>query len=128
MAKQVRPRRSKPVVVSAPRVRSSDEDCVSRFHQGPRYQPHTKSGSMAAIYTCSPSSTDRLTTGGVHLCRRVGCTRRDRPTAEPTPRQREHSEPGPTARAPCGDLRVHWLGTALFAARGAPLRFAARVL
>ncbi|HWZ73605.1 MAG TPA: hypothetical protein VN326_19290, partial [Casimicrobiaceae bacterium] len=33
----------------------------SRFHQGLRHEPQTKSGSMAAILTFSPSLSDRLT-------------------------------------------------------------------
>ena len=49
------------------RVHANDQGPVSRFHQGPRHMPHTKSGSMAAILTFSPSLTDRLTNRGVHL-------------------------------------------------------------
>jgi hypothetical protein len=48
----------------APRVRESDEDSVSQFHQGPRHKPQAKSGSMAAIFTFSPSSSDRLANRG----------------------------------------------------------------
>ena len=46
------------------RVRRSDKDSVSRFHQGPRHRPQTKSGSMAAILTFSPSLSDCLTNRG----------------------------------------------------------------
>src|SRR5258708_5074524 len=46
------------------RVHANDQGPVSRFHQGPRHKPHTKSGSMAAILTFSPSLSDRLTNGG----------------------------------------------------------------
>jgi len=37
------------VKFQALRVRRSDKDSVSRFHQGPRRRPQAKSGSMDAV-------------------------------------------------------------------------------
>ena len=50
----------------------------ARFHQGQRRRPHTKSGSMAAIPTFSPSLNDRLTNGGRPSMARQPARPRDR--------------------------------------------------
>jgi hypothetical protein len=68
MAEQVRPWQVKPIFHTERKARQTVKAPASGFHQGHKAcSLDQKSGSMAAIYTCSPSSIERLTIRGATI-------------------------------------------------------------
>ena len=60
MTRQLRPRQVKASLDREWKARKSVQEPASAFHQGQRLKPQLKSGSMAAIFTCLPSSIEGL--------------------------------------------------------------------
>jgi len=73
MAKQVRPRQVKPYSHREQKAREADQAPASIFHQGHKVTYlGTKSGSMAAIFTCLISLIEGLAKqGGPSMCKNV---------------------------------------------------------
>ncbi len=74
MARQVRPWQVKPNLHREQQARETDQAPASIFHQGHKvYCLEKKPGSMAAIFTCYPSSIECLTyQGQPSMCKNAG--------------------------------------------------------